>query len=134
MKPIWKSAAPGLAGLGLGLALAAATATGVGCDSRPGVESSTTEAQVKGTVFVNGTPVKKGKVVFDPANYKRKDAQARTATINADGSYEVTTLVGENEVRVESPEATKANATYERITLDVPAGGMTKDIKIPSGS
>ncbi|MFO0887618.1 MAG: hypothetical protein U0790_00580 [Isosphaeraceae bacterium] len=127
MGRILKAFAPGLAGLAWILAVSA----GTGCESRPSVESSTAEAQVKGTVYVKGVPVKKGKVVFDPANYKRKDAQARTATINPDGTYELKTLVGQNEIRVESPEATKANATYERITVDVPSGGMTQDIKLP---
>jgi hypothetical protein len=102
-----------------------------GCGDQPSVTSSTTEATVKGTVIIKGKPATKGKVVFDPANYRRKDVQARSAPINKDGTYSVTTLVGGNNVRVEGPEAEKAGATYSSIDFDVKSGENTLDIKLP---
>jgi hypothetical protein len=97
----------------------------------PPVTSDTTEATVKGTVTINGKPATKGKVVFDPANYRRKDANARPADIGKDGTYSVTTLVGGNTVRVEGPEAEKAGAAYMSIDFDVAAGDNTLNITLP---
>lgn len=119
-----KAAAPVLVGAASLLALA------VGCDSRPPVESSMAEATVKGTVTIKGKNATKGKVVFDPSNYLRKEAR-RTADINPDGTYEIKTLIGLNEVQIESTEAAKAGASYDRYSLDVPAAGTTFDIKVP---
>jgi hypothetical protein len=106
---------------------------GWGCDSRPAVSTSTTEATVKGTVTIKGKPATKGTVEFDPANYQRKDVQARSAPINPDGTYTITTLVGGNTVRVRGPEAEKAGALYETIDFDVKAGENNLDIKVPKG-
>src|SRR6516164_2652145 len=92
---------------------------GWGCDGRPAVSSSTTEATVKGTVTIKGKPATKGTVEFDPANYQRKDVQARSAPINPDGTYTIKTLVGGNTVRVRGPEAEKAGALYETTDFDV---------------
>jgi hypothetical protein len=103
-----------------------------GCgDQRPSVESSTAEGTVKGKVTIKGKPASKGSVVFDPANYLRKDATARTASINPDGTYTVTTLVGGNMIRVSSPEAEAAGASYMSIDFDVKAGDNTLDITLP---
>src|SRR5262245_43804881 len=51
---------------------------GWGCSGTPAVSTSTTEATVKGTVTIQGKPATKGTVEFDPANYQRKDVQARS--------------------------------------------------------
>lgn len=104
---------------------------GLGCEGKPSVESSTTEATVKGKVVINGKEATKGKVVFDPSNYKRKDETPRTTDINADGTYEIKTLVGTNFVRVDSSEAAKAAGLYETYSYDVPEGTSTYDIVIP---
>ena len=113
----------------------AATALSVaawGCSDRPSVVSSTAEAKVTGTVKVNGKPMTSGTVTLDPSNYARKDANPRTGAIKSDGTYEVTTLVGKNAVRVAGPEITKnPGLGYANETIDVPAAGMTKDIVLP---
>jgi hypothetical protein len=108
-----------------------ALVVGWGCDSRPSVSSSTTEATVKGTVTIKGKPPKKGEIVFDPANYQRKDVAARTAKIKEDGTYTITTLVGGNSVRVAGPEAERAGSTYTSIDFDVQPGENTLDISLP---
>ena len=87
----WVSGLVGSALLGLGM---------LGCDGKPSVETSTTEAKVKGTVTIKGKVATKGKVVFDPSNYKRKNESVRQADISADGTYEITTLIGPNTVKV----------------------------------
>jgi hypothetical protein len=113
----------------------AATALSVaawGCSGTPSVTSSTAEAKVTGTVKVNGKPMTSGKVTLDPSNYARENANPRTGEIKSDGSYEVTTLVGRNGVRVAGPEITKnPGLGYANETIDVPSGGMTHDIVLP---
>lgn len=77
---------------------------GAGCGSgAPAVSTSKTEAKVRGKVVIRGKPVTKGLVWFDPANYRRKDALARSAEVTKEGTYEITTLIGENSVRYEGP-------------------------------
>jgi hypothetical protein len=76
----------------------------LGCgQGPPPVDTSTTEAKVQGKVVINGKTVTSGVVVFDPTNYLRKDAGQRRATIGKDGTYSLTTLLGENSVRYEGP-------------------------------
>jgi hypothetical protein len=117
------------------LAPAAATALSVaawGCGGKPSVDTSTAEAKVSGTVKVNGKPMTSGTVTLDPSNYARKDAAPRTGEIHADGSYEVTTLVGKNRVQISGPEITKnPGLGYANETIDVPSTGMTHDIVLP---
>jgi hypothetical protein len=73
-----------------------------------------------------------GKVTLDPSNYARENSQPRTGEIKPDGTYEVTTLVGRNIVRVAGPEITKKPALgYANETIDVPSDGMTHDIVLP---
>jgi hypothetical protein len=121
------------------LTRAAATALSVaawGCsDGTPSVESSTAEAKVTGTVKVNGKPMTSGKVTLDASNYRGTSAGPRTGEIKPDGTYEVTTLVGKNQVRVTGPEITKQpNLGYANQTIDVPDGGMSHDIVLPPPS
>src|SRR5262245_14224012 len=72
-----------------------------GCDSgKPAVSTSSTEAKVMGKVLIKGEPAKSGTVHFDPSNYRRKSAAVRSAPINPDGTYEITTLIGENTVSI----------------------------------
>jgi hypothetical protein len=118
------------------LTRAAATALSVaawGCsDGAPSVESSTAEAKVTGTVKVNGKPMTSGTVTLDPSNYRGKEVGQRTGQIKSDGTYEVTTLVGKNLVRVSGPEITKnPGLGYANETIDVPDGGMSHDIILP---
>src|SRR5689334_20544731 len=87
------------------LVCATALAASWGCgDGRPAVESSRSEATVRGTVRIKGKAATRGTVTFDPSNYLRKDVGARSARIAKDGTYSVTTLVGENTVTVQSPD------------------------------
>lgn len=80
-----------------------------GCgDSPPSVDTSKTEAMVKGVVKIGGTPATEGEISFNPANYQRKDAATRTAPIGKDGTYTIKTLTGSNEVRLGGSLAKKA--------------------------
>ena len=73
-----------------------------------------------------------GEVSFDPANYKRKDAQVRTAKLHPDGTYEVTTLTGHNAISVTGPAITKEpQLGYAAKTLDVQPGTNSLDIELP---
>jgi hypothetical protein len=106
---------------------------GWGCgDGKPPVTSSMEEATVKGTVKIKGKPATKGEVIFDPSNYRRKDAQPRSAPIKSDGTYEIKTLVGENAVRIGGPEAANAGSSYVTFPVDVKAGETnTLDMELP---
>lgn len=103
-----------------------------GCgEGKPSVSTDTTEATVKGTVTVNGKPATKGEVVFDPANYLRKDAATRKTEIGAEGTYTIKTLVGGNTVRVLGPDAEKVGSSYSSWDLDVKPGGQEFNIELP---
>jgi hypothetical protein len=105
-----------------------------GCDSgAPYAEASTTEATVTGRVTSSGKPLTRGRVIFDPSNVNRRSQAARTAAIGADGTYQVTTLIGENRVTVAIPgRHTKAGAPYVQQICDVKAGEQnTFDITVP---
>jgi hypothetical protein len=118
------------------LTSAAATALSVaawGCSGgTPSVDTTTAEAKVTGTVKVHGKAMTSGTVTLDPSNYARANAGPRTGEIKSDGTYEVTTLVGKNLLRVNGPEILKEPGLgYANETIDVPSGGMTKDINLP---
>ncbi len=52
---------------------------GAGCGDRPpSVSTSRTEATVHGKVLVRGKAVTRGRVVFDAANYLRKDVTGKS--------------------------------------------------------
>jgi len=111
------------------LAATAGLAVSWGCSNgAPSVDTSTAEGTVSGKVTLSGKTATKGTVIFDPSNYKRKDAAPRSAEIGADGSYTVTTLVGQNQVAVNSPEL--KNSDYPPIEFDVQAGDNTFDIDV----
>jgi hypothetical protein len=104
-----------------------------GCGSgAPHAESSLTEATVTGRVTTQGKPITKGQVVFDPANVNRPREAARTAEIGPDGSYKVTTLIGDNRVTVAIPgRPMKKGTPYVQQTCKVQAGENTFDITVP---
>jgi hypothetical protein len=114
---------------------ATALAASWGCgDERPAVESSMAEATVRGTVRIKGKLATRGTVTFDPSNYLRKDAAARSARIAKDGTYSVTTLVGENTVMVQSPDLGRnSRLAYNEQTFVVKDGTNTFDIDLSPG-
>ncbi len=70
---------------------------GPGCDGRPPVDSSKTEATVTGTVLVKGKPAKAGEIRFDPSNVDRL-VGPRSAPIGPDGTYTIKTYTGGNQI------------------------------------
>lgn len=107
-----------------------------GCDGgggAPPVESSLAEAKVRGTVKARGKLVTNGEVSFNPANAARKDVPTRSAPISKDGTYEITTLVGRNAVRIAGPTVAKdPQLGYAGLTYEVKAGDNTYDIDLPA--
>ena len=114
-----------------------------GCTGKPAVSTSQQEATVSGTVKVRGQLITAGEVVFDPANYRRKDAVARTAAIGDDGTYKVKTLLGQNTVRLVLPADASKEATddesfrdsavdYDSIVFEVKRGENTLNIEMPT--
>jgi hypothetical protein len=99
---------------------------GCGGGSAPAVSSSMTEATVSGTVTIKGKPATGGQILFDPSNINRRDARPRTAAIGKDGSYTVTTLVGENLVSVEG-KGVPTNSTL----VIVKSGGDDVPVHVP---
>jgi hypothetical protein len=91
-----------------------------------------TVAKVKGRVTLRGKPLAKAEIQFNPANVNRKFAATVTANIGNDGSYEITTLVGENTVTLGGRALGKnVQLQYLAKTLDVKEGENTFDIPIP---
>jgi hypothetical protein len=105
---------------------------GWGCGGEtPSVSSSTREVTVKGTVSIKGKPATAGEVVFDPSNIKRKNAASRSAKIAGDGSYAITTMVGENMVTVQGPAVNQSGLTRNRKQYDVKSGENSLVIELP---
>jgi hypothetical protein len=107
-----------------------------GCgDGAPRVDSSMTEATVKGVVKIDGVPATEGEIVFNPANNKRPTATPRSAPIGKDGTYTIKTLTGTNEVKLggslvkKSPLAGRATKVHE-----VTSGENTFDYEGSSGT
>jgi hypothetical protein len=116
-----------------GLALAVLLTHG-GCDGSgpPAASSSTEQAKVKGKVTRKGKPLAKVDVKLNPANVNRKSASTVTATTGDDGSYEVTTLVGQNTITLGGATAAKdPKIMYFSKPVDVNAGDNLVDIDIP---
>ncbi len=113
-----------------GCALATFGCGGIG--SSPDTTSSTATGQVKGKVSLRGKPVSQVEVSFNPSNLNRKNAAVATAKLNADGTYEVTTLVGQNQVALTGPGVAKVpQLSYFTKTIDVQTGMNDLNIEIP---
>jgi hypothetical protein len=111
-----------------------ALASGPGCDQRPPVSTSRTEAVVEGKVVIRGKTVSGGEVVFDPANYLRKDAAVRRVSVGKDGTYKITTLLGANSVRYEGPGvAGSRELEGTSLTCEVKEGTNQFDVVLPPG-
>jgi hypothetical protein len=84
---------------------------GWGCSegggSVPAVSSSNDPAKVSGKVTVNGKAVDNAEVIFSPMNVNRKSAVPVSAKTGADGTFNLTTLVGDNTVTIHSPAIDK---------------------------
>ncbi len=106
---------------------------GMGCgDDKPAVDTSTTEATVKGTVKLKGKLLTRGEIAFDPSNYQRKNETARRVPIGKDGSYSVKTLVGANRVSFSVPEMARDPKLQDlSLQYDVQPGENTYDIELP---
>lgn len=106
-----------------------------GCDGlsgAPAASSSTTQAKVKGRITQKGKPLAQAEIRFNPANVHRKTAPTATATTDADGSYEITTLVGENTVTLGGQVVRKnTQLQYTAKTLDVKEGENRFDLPLP---
>ncbi len=108
----------------------AALLTLSGCDggSPPSVDTSKSEATVKGVVKVNDAPATEGEIIFDAANYQRKDVAPRSAPIGKDGTYTIKTLTGGNKVTLGGSVAKKNPILqHEMRTVEVKSGENTYD-------
>jgi hypothetical protein len=120
---------PGMLALAVLLALALALG---GCGSgAPPASSSTEQAKVKGKLTLKGNPLGKVEVRFDASNINR--TATAMAVTNDDGSYEVTTVVGENTITLGGPGASQHSKelTYFNKLVEVTSGENTVDITIP---
>ncbi|AGA31302.1 hypothetical protein [Singulisphaera acidiphila] len=112
--------------------LAIALISGWGCNDRggaPSVSSSMEEATVKGTVTIKGKTATGGQIQFDPSNVDRK-VMPRVATIGADGTYTITTLVDDNVVTIVGPKIDN-NLSAMVQTVKVSSGKTTIPIEVP---
>jgi hypothetical protein len=117
-----------------GLALAALFAFG-GCDGSSGAppaSTSTEQAKAKGKVTYKGKPLANVEVKFNPANVNRRSAATVTAATGDDGSYELTSLVGENTVSLGGAAVSKnAALNYFTKPVELKAGENSVDLDIP---
>jgi hypothetical protein len=110
---------------------------GGGCStSAPGLSGSTEEATVTGIVRVRGKPATNGEITFRSSNANRRGAPTKNASIEKDGRYTITTLVGENVVMVVCKELFKRENQMlldpeDGQTVKVAPGENTIDIDLP---
>jgi hypothetical protein len=103
-----------------------------GAGSIPSVDSSKTEAKVTGTVKVHGQPMKGGTISFDPTTGGRTDVSAKTVPVKDDGTFEVTTFLGHNAVRIAGPAVTKEPTLgYATKVIEVTSGDNKVDLDFP---
>lgn len=123
-----------LARLSMTSAFAMVMLVGCGGGQTPSVSSSKEEAKVSGKVTLQGKSLNNGRVLFSPVNIKRADAQPRQAEIGKDGTYSISTLIGDNLVQIDCKELqlpkNRAIADTER-TVNVKSGDNLIDLKIP---
>lgn len=109
----------------------------VGCSSNPAASaltSSMEEATLHGTVRVKGKAVNNGTLSFRTAHVNRPNSPTKSVNINKDGSYSVTTVVGENYVEVTCKELNVKDAKKFRGTeqlIMVQSGDNAADIEVP---
>jgi hypothetical protein len=114
-----------------GITLMFAWGCGEGGDAAPPEPSSTTEANVSGTVKVRGKLVKNGVVEFDASNANRH-TPARKAAIDKEGHYTIKTFVGPNNVVVYSKETIGDSNLQSGVTFEVKEGDNAFDIALPA--
>ena len=104
----------------------------LGCGNAANHETATTEAKVSGIVTIRQTPTKGVEVIFIPTNAIPGKAGARTAIVNSDGTFEITTIVGHNDVRLGGP-ITKKEPTlaYATKAVEVLATGTVANLDFP---
>jgi hypothetical protein len=107
----------------------------VGCDGSggaPPASSSAEQVKVKGKVTHQGKPLAKVEVRYNPANVNRKTAPTASATTGEDGSYELTTLLGENVISLNSSVARKdVKLTTFNKAVDLKPGDNSGDLDVP---
>lgn len=105
-----------------------------GCDfggSTPLASSSTTRAKVRGKVTFKDRPLAGVDIQFNPSNVNRPSVATARASIDKDGHYEVTTLVGDNTVTLSGPALRKnTRLQYTARTVDVKEGENTFDLAL----
>lgn len=119
----------------LALTCLAVTVMVGGCrfSDAPSISGSTEEATVKGTVRIRGKPATNGIVSFRTSNVNRPNAPLKEAPIGKDGTYTVTTLVGQNFVEVSCKElfTTKnRNLLENEQMVDINSGANDLDINL----
>jgi hypothetical protein len=112
-------------------ALVALAAACSGCGGGTPGSSSGEEATVHGTVTINGARAKGGRIYFDPTTAQRQSAPVASAEIGKDGTYTVTTLVGDNRVNVETPVTRKDPNLSTPEPFVVKSGDNRLDVTLP---
>jgi hypothetical protein len=102
----------------------------LGCDGRPAVDSSTTEATVTGTVLIKGKPATSGEIRFNPANVDRL-VGPRSAPIGPDGTYTIKTYTGGNQIGFAGSLATENPGLFRfKEYFEVQRGENKKDFDL----
>jgi hypothetical protein len=118
---------------------------GCGNPDAPPVSGSMEEVALTGTVRVRGKPVNNGIITFRTANVHRPTAPTYEAKIDKDGTYKITTLVGENFISVTSKEMfgprnrdlieneqmVKIESSQGTLDIDIPPKPPTEVLKAP---
>jgi hypothetical protein len=118
----------------LTLAIWSVGACGCGSPYTANATGSLEEVTLKGTIRVRGKPVTNGVVSFRSSNVKRPTAQTKEVPISKDGTYTVTTLVGQNFVEVSCKETLgpkNRDLIENEQMIKIESGQSALDITIP---
>jgi hypothetical protein len=103
-----------------------------GCSGEVPLDTTTTEGTVKGTIKVRGKTMRGGSVTLDPTGGRKTVEGAKTFPVKDDGTFEGTTIIGKNRVRIGGPAITKEPTLgYASKEIEVKSGDNPVDLDFP---
>jgi len=103
----------------------------IGCNA-PDASSSQATGQVRGKVTARGKPLAKSQLSFTPSDVDGKSPPVVSTEINENGTFEVTTVVGQTYVTLAGPDVGKTpQLPYYSKTIHVKPGSNEFNIALP---
>jgi hypothetical protein len=99
---------------------------------KPATDNSPkSEATVTGTVTINGKPASKGRLNFEPLGSDGMPTGSQVTQVSKDGTYNVTTKTGDNDVTISSTGNAAIDSGYNKTKFTVKPGTNSLNIELP---